>query len=65
MAIPFSKYKGYSININTKGDKLNQTIELLKYLTSSEVQLYFTKGLNTQPSSIAALACLKLKIILF
>ena len=29
---PLVSTKGYSININTKGDKLNQTIELLKYL---------------------------------
>ena len=52
---PLVSTKGYSININTKGNKLNQTINLLKYLTSAEVQLYFTKILNTQPSSIAAL----------
>ena len=58
---PLVSTKGYSININTKGDKLNQTIELLKYLTSSEVQLYFTKSLNTQPSSIAALSMPEVK----
>ena len=52
---PLISAKGYSININTKEDKLLNTLELLKYLTSSDVQLYFTKVLNTQPSSKIAL----------
>ena len=52
---PLVSTKGYSINVNTNGDRLDQTIDLLKYLTSSEVQLYFTQNLNTQPSSIQAL----------
>ena len=53
---PLVSTKGYSININTKGNKLIETIKLMKYLTSSSVQLYFTEKLNSQPSSINALA---------
>ena len=52
---PLVSTKGYSININTKGEKLNQTLLLLEHLTSSNVQLYFTEHVNSQPSSIAAL----------
>ena len=52
---PLVSTKGYSININTRGDKLIETIKLMKYLTSTSVQLYFTENLNSQPSSIAAL----------
>ena len=52
---PLVSTKGYSVNVNTGGRKLEETLDLLKYLTSSEVQLYFTRKLNTQPSSIKAL----------
>jgi len=51
---PLVSTKGYSVNINTKGDKLSKTLQLLEYLTSSEVQLYFTAHLSSQPSSIDA-----------
>ena len=52
---PLVSTKGYSVNVNTSGKKLGQTIALLKYLTGAETQLYFTEKLNTQPSSIEAL----------
>ena len=52
---PLVSAKGYSINVNTKGKKLAETLSLLQHLTSSDVQLYFTKRLNTQPSSLVAL----------
>ena len=52
---PLISTKGYSINVNTDGRILLETLELLQYLTSSEVQLYFTSHLSSQPSSIAAL----------
>ncbi len=52
---PLISTKGYSINVNNSGDKLVKTVQLMKYLTSSEVQLYFTDLLNTQPSSLEAL----------
>ena len=58
---PLVSTKGYSININTKGNKLTETTKLMHYLTSSSVQLYFTEKLNSQPSSIAALASSKVK----
>ena len=58
---PLISTKGYSININTTGDKLIETINLMKYLTSSSVQLYFTDNLNSQPSSIVALNNPKVK----
>jgi arabinogalactan oligomer / maltooligosaccharide transport system permease protein len=52
---PMVSTKGYSINVNTGGIELDETIKLVKYLTSDEVQLYYTDKLNTQPSSKAAL----------
>ena len=52
---PLVSTKGYSVNVNTGGRKLEETLALLEYLTSSETQLYFTRKLNTQPSSIKAL----------
>ena len=52
---PLVSTKGYSINANTMGDKLKHTIDLMMYLTSAEIQLYFTKRLNSQPSSKATL----------
>jgi len=52
---PLVSTKGYSINVNTAGKKLNETIKLMTYLTSPDVQLYFTEYLSSQPSSIVAL----------
>ena len=52
---PLVGTKGYSINANITGNQLEKTIELMKYLTSQEVQLYFTEKLNSQPSSKDAL----------
>ena len=52
---PLVSTKGYSINVNTKGEKLEQTKLLLAYLISPEVQLYFTKRVSSQPSSKKAL----------
>ena len=52
---PLVSTKGYSININTTGEKLTETLKLMKHLTSADVQLYFTQRINSQPSAIAAL----------
>jgi len=52
---PLVSTKGYSININTTGEKLTETLKLMKHLTSADVQLYFTQRLNSQPSAKAAL----------
>ena len=41
---------GYSVNVNLKGKKLDITIELLKYLTSTQVELDFTRAMATIPS---------------
>lgn len=41
---------GYSLNVNVQGQKLEVTIELLKFLTSPEVELEFTKAMATIPS---------------
>jgi len=41
---------GYSVNVNLKGEKLDITIELLKYLTSTQVELDFTQAMATIPS---------------
>ena len=52
---PLVSTKGYSINVNVSGEKLKETIKLLRYLTSEKVQIFYTERLNAQPSSIAAL----------
>ncbi|MBN1154688.1 extracellular solute-binding protein [candidate division KSB1 bacterium] len=49
-ASPVVSPLGYSINVNTKNRKLEITIELLKFLTSPEVELEFTKAMATIPS---------------
>lgn len=41
---------GYSLNSNLKGEKLKVVVELLKYLTSPEVELRFTRAMATIPS---------------
>jgi len=41
---------GYSVNVNLKGEKLKTALELLKYLTSMEVELEFTRAMGTIPS---------------
>ena len=41
---------GYAININLKGEKLKITLDLLKFLTSSKVELEFTRAMGTIPS---------------
>ena len=53
---PLVSTKGYSINVHTTGEKLSHTIDLMTYLTSSEVQLHYMRRLNVQPSSLAALS---------
>ena len=47
---PMVSAKGYSININTRGERLKRTVELMKYLLTPEVQLAFTHKLKTIPS---------------
>ena len=49
-ATPIVSPLGYSINANTSGIKLNITLELLKFLTSPEVELEFTREMATIPS---------------
>ncbi len=46
---------GYSVNINLEGEKLMVALELLKFLTSAEVELQFTQALGTIPSRKQAL----------
>ena len=41
---------GYSVNINLKGQKLKIALELIKFLTSKEVELEFTRAMGTIPS---------------
>ncbi len=41
---------GYSLNVNLTGEKLAITLKLLKYLTSSEVQLRFTQVSGAIPA---------------
>jgi len=45
---------GYSVTVKLKGEKLKVTLELLKYLTSKEVELEFTRAMGTIPSRIDA-----------
>jgi len=51
---PMVSPKGYSININASASKLPDVLSLLKYLTSPEVQLEYTKVLGTIPSNKVA-----------
>ncbi|MFQ6610357.1 MAG: extracellular solute-binding protein [Fidelibacterota bacterium] len=51
---PMVSTKGYSINVNTTGKELQESIKLIRYLTSDSTQLYYTQKLNTQPSSKTA-----------
>jgi len=41
---------GYSLNVNTRGEKLKMAIALLKYLTCTSVQLQFTERSISLPS---------------
>jgi len=41
---------GYSLNVNLKGERLQMSVKLLKYLTSSEVQLLFTETSGAIPA---------------
>ncbi|MCK5739110.1 extracellular solute-binding protein [bacterium] len=41
---------GYSMNSNLEGERLAVTVELLKFLTSPEVELFFTRAMGTIPS---------------
>ncbi len=54
---PIVSAKGYSINANVRAEKLNDVKNLLRYLTSAQVQLIFTEKVNSQPSSLEALSC--------
>ncbi len=45
---------GYSLNVNLKGERLEMAVELLKYLTSPQVELEFTRISATIPSRVEA-----------
>ncbi len=47
---------GYSVNVNLKGGKRTVVIELLRFLTSSEIQLRFTKVSGAVPARKDAFA---------
>lgn len=47
---PMVSPMGYSVNVNLKNKKLEIALELVKYLTSSEVELSFSKEMGTIPS---------------
>jgi len=47
---PLVSPMGYSVNKNLQGEKLKVSIELVKFLTSKEVQLRFTRSGGTIPS---------------
>ncbi|MBC8042694.1 MAG: extracellular solute-binding protein [Rhizobacter sp.] len=51
---PMVSPRGYSINVNTQGEKLKVTVELLKFLTSPETELEFTRKSATIPSRVEA-----------
>jgi len=53
---PMVSPKGYSININVRGKKLQNVVKLLKFLVSPEVELEFSKALKTIPSRKEALS---------
>lgn len=47
---------GYSVNINLKNEQLQVALELVKFLTSPEVELEFTRAMGTIPSRKEAFA---------
>ena len=47
---PMISSLGYSININLKDEKLSIATELIKFLTSKEVELTFSRAMGTIPS---------------
>jgi len=47
---PMVSSLGYSLNVNTKGEKREMALALLKYLTSTPVQLEFTQVSKCLPS---------------
>lgn len=51
---PMISPRGYSINVNTKGKKLEATCKLLKFLCSPEVMLEYTKRSGSIPSRVEA-----------
>ena len=53
---PIVSAKGYSINVNLDGEKMDEVKNLLRYLTSAEVQIIFTQKVNSHPSSLRALS---------
>ncbi len=46
---------GYSLNANLKGERLQMAVELLRFLTSTEVELEFSMVASTIPSRVDAL----------
>lgn len=53
---PMVSPRGYSVNINTRGEKLAATLDLLQFLCSPEIELEFTKAVGTIPSRREAFA---------
>ena len=51
---PMISTKGYSINVAVKGERLARVLELLRFLTSTRVQLEFTRVLHTAPARKSA-----------
>ncbi|MCK4548238.1 MAG: extracellular solute-binding protein [Candidatus Eisenbacteria sp.] len=51
---PMISAKGYSININVRGERLVRVTELLEFLTGAEVQIKFSRALHTVPARISA-----------
>ncbi|MDZ7339332.1 MAG: extracellular solute-binding protein [candidate division KSB1 bacterium] len=45
---------GYSLNANLKGERLQMAVELMRFLTSTEVELEFSKVAGTIPSRVDA-----------
>ncbi|MCR4439622.1 MAG: extracellular solute-binding protein [bacterium] len=45
---------GYSLNANLRGERLRVAVELLRFLTSTEVELEFTRIASTIPSRVDA-----------
>jgi len=51
---PLVSPMGFSINVNLEGEKLEASVELIKYLCSAEVQLLFTRLSGSIPSLVEA-----------
>jgi len=53
-AAPMISATGYCVNVNTRGQRLQNTLEVLKFVTSARAQVRFSRALTVVPSRRSA-----------